>query len=559
MRYTEKLHAQQLISLCKQKGISEIVISPGSRNAPLVIGFTEDKFFTCFSVVDERCAAFFALGIAQKKGKPVAIVCTSGSAALNYYPAIAEAFYSEIPLLVLSADRPPHKIDIGDGQTIRQSRVFSPHVLYSNELVEVKSLNEHKELVHNESAINAAINTAMIQKGPVHLNVAFEEPLYKTTAEILAQPKNIIAEAPKGRSLSEAFIKTWKAAKKRMIIVGVLPPDSISKKILNELLQDQSILMLTENTSNLWHQNIINHIDTVLAPIEDQPELLETLQPDLLVSIGGMVVSKKIKKFLREYAPKSHYHLGPSTAYDTYFALKEHFDAPIEDSLKTLIQYEGTENYATYWLTRQRKSFEAQQQYLSEIPWSDFKAFQQVLSTLPNRSEVHISNSSSIRYAQLFKLPESMHFYCNRGTSGIDGSTSTAIGHAWASKQKNILVTGDLSFFYDSNALWIDDVPKDFKIILINNQGGGIFKILPGNESSKNFERYFETKHQLNAEHLCKQFDYAYFSVNSEETLQKSLIDFYDFSEKPAVLEVHTGNAPHHEILLNYFIFLKDL
>ncbi|MDT8346994.1 MAG: 2-succinyl-5-enolpyruvyl-6-hydroxy-3-cyclohexene-1-carboxylic-acid synthase [Flavobacteriaceae bacterium] len=559
MRYTEKLHAQQLISLCKQKDISEVIISPGSRNAPLVIGFTEDVFFTCFSIVDERCAAFFALGIAQKKRKPVALICTSGSAVLNYYPAIAEAYYSEIPLLVLSADRPPQKIDIGDGQTIRQSHVFRPHILYSDDLVEFNHLAQTKQRIHNESAINAAINTAVVQKGPVHLNIAFEEPLYRTTQQAIVQPKNIVADAPQGKSLSEAVIKTWKAARKRMIIVGVLPPDSISEKVLHELLQDESILMLSESTSNLQHAKIVNHIDTLLAPIENNPKLLAQLQPDILISIGGMVVSKKIKKFLRDYSPKNHYHIGPSTAYDTYFSLNEHFDAPINESLETLAKHKATQSFAPYWITQQRRSIEAQQHYLSQIAWSDFRAFNTVFTTLPKGYEVHLSNSSTVRYAQLFKPPKQVDFYCNRGTSGIDGSTSTAIGHAWASPRQNLLITGDLSFFYDSNALWIDAVPRNFKIIIINNQGGGIFKILPGNADSENFERYFVTRHQLTAEHLCNQFDYAYFSASSEDDLHKNLADFYNFSTKPAVLEVFTGDAPHHEILLNYFISLKDL
>ena len=169
--------AQSIIEICNAKGVHDIIISPGSRNAPLTIGFTNNPKFRCYSIADERCAAFFALGFAQQTQKPVAVVCTSGSALLNYYPALAEAFYSQIPFIVISADRPTDKIDIGDGQTIRQENVFLNHSLYNANLTEAAS----KE---NDVNINEAINVAIAQKGPVHINVPFEEPLYETTKKL---------------------------------------------------------------------------------------------------------------------------------------------------------------------------------------------------------------------------------------------------------------------------------------------------------------------------------------------------------------------------------------
>lgn len=145
------LHAQQVLLLFKKRGVQHIVISPGSRNAPLTISFTNDSFFKCYSIVDERCASHFAMGIAQQLKQPVAVVCTSGSALLNYYPAVTEAFYSEIPLIVLSADRPPHKIDIGDGQTIRQQHVYANHILYDTHLEMINSLDDQEAMATNES------------------------------------------------------------------------------------------------------------------------------------------------------------------------------------------------------------------------------------------------------------------------------------------------------------------------------------------------------------------------------------------------------------------------
>ena len=186
MKFSDKMLSQTLVQLCLDKGIKNIIISPGSRNAPLTIGFGENPNFNCFSIVDERCAAFFALGIAQQSKMPTIVICTSGSALLNYYPAIAEAFYSDIPLVVVSADRPLDYIDIGDGQTIRQENVFENHILYSANCKEGEDFQ-----IGNETEINIALNTAIELKGPVHINVPFSEPLYHTTENQLVWPQNV--------------------------------------------------------------------------------------------------------------------------------------------------------------------------------------------------------------------------------------------------------------------------------------------------------------------------------------------------------------------------------
>ncbi len=222
MKFSNKILSQTLVQLCLDKGIEHIVISPGSRNAPLTIGFGENPNFNCFSIVDERCAAFFALGIAQQIKKPVAIICTSGSALLNYYPAVAEAFYSDIPLVVISADRPSNYIDIGDGQTIRQQNVFENHILYSANCIEGEEFQ-----IKNETEINIALNIAIELNGPVHINIPFSEPLYHTTESQLVWPQNV-----KPRLIKETledlnpFVEQWNNSKRKLILVGSLPPNS---------------------------------------------------------------------------------------------------------------------------------------------------------------------------------------------------------------------------------------------------------------------------------------------------------------------------------------------
>lgn len=538
--------AQSILEICKTKGLTDIVISPGSRNAPLTIGFANNPDFKCYSIADERCAAFFALGMAQQTKKPVAVVCTSGSALLNYYPAIAEAFYSQIPLVVISADRPSSKIDIGDGQTIRQENVYANHIIYTANLTEEASQE-------NDLKIADAITLASAKKGPVHINAPFEEPLYETVSELEVSPvisQTTFEDVYSNEDLAP-FISQWNTAKKKLVLVGVNNPDSIDEAVINYLAQDPSVVVMTETTSNLHHPNFINNIDTIITPFTDED--FKDFQPEILLTFGGMVVSKRIKAFLRKYRPKAHWHVDTLRAYDTFGALTKHFITQPNDFLNRFLSETvvvSDYNAKAQQLKAIRK--EKHDLYLSKIPFSDFTVFDKVIPSLPKNSQLQISNSSAIRYAQLVDIDPSIAVFCNRGTSGIDGSTSTAVGAALASGQETILITGDISFLYDSNALWNNYIPKNFKIILLNNGGGGIFRILPGHQETPVFNTYFETSHCLTGEHLAKMYFFDYFSASNEMTLEKGLKEFYD-SKKPSILEIFTPTLENDKILLQYF------
>src|SRR5690606_35083394 len=258
MKFSSIPLAQTITQLCFAKEIKHIVICPGSRNAPLTIGFTENPYFKVYSIVDERSAAFFAMGIAQQTGHPAAVICTSGSAVLNFYPAIAEAFYSDIPLLVISADRPQKFIDIGDGQTIRQENVFENHILYSANLKE-----EKEQQVYNETQINIAINTAIELNGPVHINAPFEEPLYQKTEDLTVRPQHVSARKFVSHDIQdkEEVNVVFNNARRVLVLVGVLKPGSIENKAVEQLAQNPKVLVMTETTSNLRHENFINAID----------------------------------------------------------------------------------------------------------------------------------------------------------------------------------------------------------------------------------------------------------------------------------------------------------
>ena len=539
--------AQSIIEICAAKGLTNIVISPGSRNAPLTIGFVNNPNFKCFSIADERCAAFFALGIAQQTKEPVAIVCTSGSALLNYYPALAEAFYSQIPLVVISADRPHDKIDIGDGQTIRQENVFANHILYNANLHEDAS-------AENDSKINKAITISITQKGPVHINAPFEEPLYETI-DALSVTVSASANKPQIATIGDlsAFAGTWNTASKKMILVGVNDPNIIDEAITKYLSNDPSVIVLTETTSNLHHPTFINNIDTIITPFKSED--FEAFRPEILLTFGGMVVSKRVKAFLRKYKPHHHWHIDTLRAYDTFGALSEHFTTTPQQFFTAFLPLTKAIESNYFQKGQDIKTFRKGKHdlYLSKIPFSDFIVFDKVITALPKDSQLQISNSSAIRYAQLIDIDPSIEVYCNRGTSGIDGSTSTAIGAAFANKKQTTFITGDISFLYDSNALWNKYIPSNFKIIIINNGGGGIFRILPGHAETPVFNEFFETSHCFTAEHLAKMYGFEYLTASNETKLSEVLSALYAHNEKPVLLEVFTPTFDNDRILLQYF------
>lgn len=584
MKYSNIPTAQSLVHHCKARGIKNIIISPGSRNAPLTISFSEDPFFNCYSIVDERCAAFFALGISQQLMQPTVILCTSGSALLNYYPAIAEAFYSDIPLIVISADRPSYKVDIGDGQTIRQENVFEKHIGHSvnlkqdvchathkirkydpDQLAE-ENIDQSQILVqeYNDKALNKALNIVIANNTPVHINIPFEEPLYETVEEspLLPQIELLKKQGENGLDEWQDYIHSWQNASRKMVLVGVNSPNAVEKMYLEILAKDPTVMVMTECTSNLFHPNFFPNIDSIIAPIEksaNKEELFKMLRPEIVLTFGGLIVSKKIKAFLRDYTPLMHWHVNPKKAYNTFFSLTKHFKTTPNELFKNLLANPSSQesNYYDYWTKRKDHYKLRRQQYLLEIPFSDMWVFHKTLESIPSNYQLQLSNSSTVRYAQLFDLEPSIRVFCNRGTSGIDGSTSTAIGASIYESSPTLLITGDLSFIYDSNGLWNNYIKPNFRIIVINNGGGGIFRILPGKEETDNFNTFFETTHNLNFQSIAEMYNFEFESVSNKIDLIEALGSFYKASEKPKILEIKTPRLLNNNILLSYFDFIS--
>ena len=578
-----RLVIQQLLKY----GVHHVVISPGSRNAPITVGLTTHKAFKTYSIVDERSAGFFGLGLSQQLGKPVALLCTSGSALLNIYPAVSEAYYSRYPLLVISADRPTYQIDIGNGQTIRQSGVFLKHLISECSLLQ--------DITHNQTAIIESNtqqmldekltlqevesqqktieknNTKFLQKvlsemlfhqGPVHVNIPLEEPLYDfndhndLVVEQVKQPNN-----PKPKNL-ESVQSKWNESKRILVLVGTLSPDVLDTKTISVLAQDPRVVVLHEVTSNLHNDNFIAHIDRVILPIEkhkNSQEIFQSFAPDLLITIGGMVVSKKIKSLLRSYKGVSHYHIGTDRPLDTYYLGVQHLQVDPNTFFSNLASSSDPKaNYQDQWIQLSRQREIAHKNFLANAPFSDLLIFDKIMRAIPKNYLLQWANSSPIRYAQLFSVPTDSQSFCNRGTSGIEGSISTAVGAAVGSNRPTLVITGDLSFFYDANALWNQYIPATFRLIVVNNGGGGIFRILPNAKETPGFETYFETKHKRTAKHMAKQYGLSYQSVRTSIGLRLALGRFFSKSNHGKILEIRTPSTTNDLVLQSYFKFLSE-
>lgn len=545
------MNVQLIAEVLSAFDIEHIVLSPGSRNGSLATHFSHHHKFKTYSIVDERSAGFVALGMAQQLRKPVVVCCTSGSALVNYYPAVTEAFYQNIPLIVLSADRPEHLIDQFDGQTIRQKKVFESHIISEVQLSEDEST---ESLTHNLGLTKKAIGESIQKSGPVHINMPFSEPLYEFQPTIDIEFNQF--EIPKNQKTEidvTSFVKRWNSAQKKLVLVGLQFPNQRLNELVCKLSDDDSVVVMTETTSNLNSQRFFNKIDSVIYSLSE--ETLESHKPEILLTVGQNVVSKKIKAFLRNHKPEQHWHLDPYWQPDTFQCLTDPIDSnPVEFLEKFIPQItQQPSHYYNDWNSLRVEKEKLQKEFAKNTCFSDFKVFEKIIETLPENVDLQYSNSSAIRYAQLFDHRSDIRVFCNRGTSGIDGSTSTAAGAAMANDRQTVLISGDIAFFYDSNGLWNNYIPNNFRIIMINNGGGNIFKIIPGPENSDVVEKVFETAHRLNASYLAEMFGFEYLNADSSESLDRSLKGFYSKSDRPKILEVNTSEIKNEEVMREYF------
>ena len=548
--YTDKKNILQLVALLEAHGVKKIVLCPGSRNIPLVHTLSTHSSFTCYPVTDERSAGFFAIGLALNGGGPAAVCCTSGTALLNLHPAVAEAFYQNVPLVVISADRPAAWIGQMDGQTLPQPGVFSNLVKKSVNLPEIYT--DEDEWYCNRLINEALLETHHHGKGPVHINVPVTEPIFRFTVESLPEVRVITRYQGLNvydRDYNE-LIKRLNQYQKRMIIVGQMNLIYLFEKKYSKLLY-KHFAWLTEHISNQTIPGIpVKNFDVALYAMDEDTQ--EKMVPELLITYGGHVVSKRLKNFLRKNPPKEHWHVSADgEVIDLYGSLTTVIEMdPFEFLEKIAFLLENkTPQYPLLWENYCKGLPQP------EFPYSEMAAIGALIKALPVQCALHLANSSVIRYAQLFTVASSVEVCCNRGTSGIEGSLSTAVGYAAASDKLNFVVIGDLSFFYDMNALWNTNLGPNLRILLLNNGGGEIFHTLPGLEMSGTSHKFITAVHKTSARGWAEERGFLYQKVEDEVQLEETMAMFTqpEPMTHPVLVEVFTNKNKDARILKDYY------
>lgn len=558
---SDKAIVREITEVLAAKGVQFAVISPGSRNAPLIISFTQHVDIKSFSVIDERSAGYFALGLALRTNSPVAIICTSGTAVLNLAPALAEAFYQQVPLITITADRPAEWIHQADGQAIQQQNIFSNYVKASWQLPVGESASDiwYANRIANE-AVNLCLQPA---RGPVHLNVPLREPLYGQADSGFMKVRiiqNLLPQLVLSENQKVKMRETVANARRIMILCGTLHASKRLEAALSRMAEWPSVVVLTETTSNIFGPHFRSGTDRMITSMS--AAIAQHYQPDLLIAIGTNIVSKRIKTFLREFPPSELWTVDTQQIPpDTFQALTHHFVADLPMFFETLesMPHFSQSHYAHDWNLLDEQTASLHNQLMETIPWSDLKAFHHIFSHIPESVNIHLGNSTPVRYAQFFGVKNNNQYYSNRGTSGIDGCVSTAVGYAYGSQTQNWLLIGDVSFIYDSNGLWNKYVGGNFRMIIMNNQGGGIFRYIPGPDSTPVLEEYFETTHQTHIATLIKAFGFESMEASNEAELVDCLNVMSQPSEKALILIVNTPRLENASILKNYFNKIKPV
>lgn len=540
-----------LVNITAKLGVKHAVLSPGSRCAPLAIGFVRHPDITAKTISDERSAGFIAFGMAQQTQNPTVLVCTSGTAALNYAPSVTEAYYQQVPLIVITADRPDEWIDQLDGQTIRQRNIFENHIK--------KSYHLPVDYTHKDAqwqigrCVSEAVNLAnTFPKGPVHINVPIREPFYpeKDDTYNFDFPVKIIEEESSEKSLSPEKVKSVKQTLNKFSNILLVAGQNDKNKVLAEALTKLPYPVCTDIISNLSYiPNGIHHQDAFMTLDKSN------LQPDLLITFGKSVMSKSLKVYLRNFAPKEHWHIQEAgEVADTFQCLTKVWRVTPEHFFQQVNKVISREDTNSYYMNLFRKYDnhirEEKTTFFAEKEFSEMEAVNGLLNDFPEDGVLHLANSMSVRYANMLNLYQrkDVAVFANRGSSGIDGCTSTMVGHSLVTDRTNVLITGDLAFFYDRNAFWNKYLKANQKVLLLNNQGGVIFRMIDGPARQPELEEFFETEQTLTAEHLAKENNIAYFSASTREEFERELRRFLAENAKPCIFEVKTDKQLNKEV-----------
>jgi 2-succinyl-5-enolpyruvyl-6-hydroxy-3-cyclohexene-1-carboxylate synthase len=543
-----------LVEICAKRGIKRVILCPGSRSAAVTLAFARNPKITCYSISDERSAGFIALGMALQTKEVVAIVCTSGSAVYNFAPAVVEAFFQEIPLLVFSADRPSEWIHQNDGQTIYQQNIFGQNVKKSYQLL--------ADYNHADTAwfINRTINEAIsncneLPFGPVHINIPIREPFYPAENEVFKPSINLsalenipcifeISESSKLKLISEFLM-----ANNVLIAVGQHDWDDDLNYYLTLLNKEYGIPILYDVISNVKVPQFQNHDHIFNADNE-------SVMPDLLITFGKSFISKSFKKYFQKNKVAAHWHIQiGNKIIDPLQSITKIIPLKAADFLKIIwesaalqdikeLQIDKSNHYFQKWENQQWNIEDKKIKFLkNQIIFSELLAYKTVIDLLPIDCELHLANSMAVRYVNMLSLSinNKINVFANRGTSGIDGCLSTAVGSAMLTDKLTISFIGDVAFFYDRNALWNNYLHANLRIIVFNNNGGGIFRLIDGPSQQPELNEFFETKQNLTAKSTAEEAGLSYFAVSNQQDLEKILPIFLLNNGKAKCLEITTS------------------
>ena len=530
--FSAKENVQMTLALLRAYGIRQAVLCPGSRDIPLIQGLAQCPEITCHAFTDERSAGFAAIGIITQLHEPCAVVVTSGSALLNLHPAVGEAFYRHLPLLILSADRAPAWIDQNDGQTLPQPRVFKRLVKYSGIAYEIKDTEDrwHCRRVVNE----ALLALTCPPYAPVHLNIPISDPFFDFNVSKLPS-------AARMEYISLSKLDRLLADYHRILLIlaqndYAQPP---SREEQSALAQRFSVA--AEQLSNAQSTYFITLPEVFAAKLlQSNDAKQEHFAPDLVITLGGQILSKSLKRYLRR-CRCDHLDINAEGAVnDVFMHLRYIVQADYHMALQTLCTL-PRKNLSKPYLTPADVKPKADPNTLP-LPYSQLSLLQLLIAKLPKDSVLHLANSSTVRYAAYFALPPRVRVVANRGVNGIEGSLSSAVGAALADPTRlHFICIGDLSFFYDLNALWTRSTLRNLRVVLFNNCGGEIFAALPGLSLDDRSARFVTAPHYTSAVSWAISCGFNAVQIQDEAAFTQALPAFLQESDTPQLLEILTA------------------
>lgn len=553
MKNTAHKSCRMIASLLVKHGVTKAVLSPGSRNAPLIVALSRTQGIDTQVVVDERCAAFVALGMAVQTGTPVAIACTSGTAVLNYAPAVAEAYYRGIPLIVLTADRPAERIDVLDSQTMRQVGV------YENYIKGAFSLPSYGT-PHMSRVVNEALILAMAGRpGPVHINVPLDPPLGAIEDCVPEDYSYIDYVGPSRACPPTAFTPSDVDGRNIMLVVGFMAPDKDLLRVLDNLNGSGRVVIVHECQSNIYGLGgTVGNPEAVFGAMAHAG----APGPDLLVTIGGSVTSGCLKRYLQQADALEHWSIGQGMRpADTYGCISRVIDCePVSviDMMARMLGDSPASEYKRRMLDMSAQAYRAAADFAAAHPESAMNAVRLVLSEIADGSVLHLGNGMAVRYAQLYGCPPAVRVDCNRGVSGIDGCTSTAVGAAMVSGMPTVLLSGDMSAQYDMGALALAGIPAGFKMVVLANGGGAIFRHISSTADLDELERCFVGSVRVPLEDIARGCGFGYFrarSVSEVPSLMRELMS----CGVPAILEIVTDGVYDARCYRDFTEFVKNI